>query len=145
MLCISMHFKITSLLSFLLDQFLKVRTNHIISTGVLLKNIDRFFSLNFNVITKVLWELRACVLSCVQLFATPQTVIASQAPVSRQKFPRQKYWSKLSFPPPGILPDRSNLGLMQETQETWVRSLGQKDPLEKEIATHSNILVWKIP
>ena len=25
-------------------------------------------------------------------------------------------------------------------QETWVRSLGQKDPLEKEIATHSSIL-----
>ena len=30
-------------------------------------------------------------------------------------------------------------------QETWVRSLGWKDPLEKEMATHSNILAWKIP
>ena len=30
-------------------------------------------------------------------------------------------------------------------QETWVRSLGQKDPLEKEMATHSNTLAWKIP
>ena len=29
---------------------------------------------------------------------------------------------------------------MQETQKTWVRSLGQEDPLEKEKATHSNIL-----
>ena len=29
--------------------------------------------------------------------------------------------------------------------ETQVRSLGQKDPLEKEMATHSSILVWKIP
>ena len=29
--------------------------------------------------------------------------------------------------------------------ETWVRSLGQEDPLEKEIATHSNTLAWKIP
>ena len=29
--------------------------------------------------------------------------------------------------------------------ETWVRSLGRKDPLEKEMATHSNILAWKIP
>ena len=29
--------------------------------------------------------------------------------------------------------------------ETWVQSLGQEDPLEKEIATHSNILAWKIP
>ena len=30
-------------------------------------------------------------------------------------------------------------------QETWVRSLGGKDPLEKEMATHSSILAWKIP
>ena len=30
-------------------------------------------------------------------------------------------------------------------QETRVRFLGQKDPLEKEIATHSSILDWRIP
>ena len=30
-------------------------------------------------------------------------------------------------------------------QETWVRSLGQEDPLEKEMATHSSTLSWKIP
>ena len=30
-------------------------------------------------------------------------------------------------------------------QETQVRSLGQEDPLEKELATHSSILAWKIP
>ena len=29
--------------------------------------------------------------------------------------------------------------------ETWVRSLGQEDLLEKEMATHSSILAWKIP
>ena len=34
---------------------------------------------------------------------------------------------------------------IQETQETWVPSLGQEDALEKEVATHSNILAWKIP
>ena len=34
---------------------------------------------------------------------------------------------------------------MQGTQETQVRSLVQEDPLEKEIATHSSILAWKIP
>ena len=28
--------------------------------------------------------------------------------------------------------------------KTWVRSLGQEDPLEKEMATHSSILAWKI-
>ena len=30
-------------------------------------------------------------------------------------------------------------------QETWVRSLGREDPLERETATHSNILAWRIP
>ena len=30
-------------------------------------------------------------------------------------------------------------------KETWVQSLGWKDPLEKEMATHSRILAWKIP
>ena len=35
-----------------------------------------------------------------------------------------------------------NLPAMQETQ---VQSLGRKDPLEKEMATHSSVLVWRIP
>ena len=34
---------------------------------------------------------------------------------------------------------------MQETQETWVQSLGWKDSLEKETAIHSSILAWKHP
>ena len=34
---------------------------------------------------------------------------------------------------------------MQETQETWVRPLGQEDPLEEDMATHSCILAWRIP
>ena len=35
-----------------------------------------------------------------------------------------------------------NLPVLQETQ---VRSLGQEDPLEKGMATHSSILAWRIP
>ena len=35
-----------------------------------------------------------------------------------------------------------NLSAMQET---WVRYLGQEDALEKELATHSSILTWRIP
>ena len=35
--------------------------------------------------------------------------------------------------------------LMQETPETLVQSLDQKDPLEKGMETHSSILAWKIP
>ena len=34
---------------------------------------------------------------------------------------------------------------MQETQETPVRSLGQEDPLEEEVATHYSILAWENP
>ena len=34
---------------------------------------------------------------------------------------------------------------MQETQETWVQSLGWEDPLEEEMTTHSSILAWEIP
>ena len=30
-------------------------------------------------------------------------------------------------------------------QKTWVQSLGQEDPLEKAMATHSSTLAWKIP
>ena len=35
-----------------------------------------------------------------------------------------------------------NLPVMQET---WVQSLGQEDPLEKGMATHSSILAWRSP
>ena len=38
-----------------------------------------------------------------------------------------------------------NLSIMQEVQETRVQSLGHKDPLEEEMATHSSILAWRIP
>ena len=31
------------------------------------------------------------------------------------------------------------------TQETWVPSLGREDPLEKEMATRSSILAWRVP
>ena len=34
---------------------------------------------------------------------------------------------------------------MQEMHETQFQSLGQEDPLEEEMATHSSILAWKIP
>ena len=34
---------------------------------------------------------------------------------------------------------------MQETQETWVQSLGREDSLEEGMATQSSILAWRIP
>ena len=38
-----------------------------------------------------------------------------------------------------------NQPVMQKPQETEVRSLGQEDPLEEGMATHSSILAWRIP
>ena len=38
-----------------------------------------------------------------------------------------------------------NLPAMQETEEMGVQALGQEDPLEKSLATHSNVLAWRIP
>ena len=38
-----------------------------------------------------------------------------------------------------------NSSAVQEMQQTRVQSLGQEDPLEKEMATHSSVLAWEIP
>ena len=38
-----------------------------------------------------------------------------------------------------------NPPIMQETQETWVLSLGWENPLEEGMATYSGILAWRIP
>ena len=38
-----------------------------------------------------------------------------------------------------------NLSAVQEPQETWVQSLGQEDPLEEGMATHSSIFAWIFP
>ena len=51
---------------------------------------------------------------------------------------------KLIYDPPGLHGESAvkNLPAMQENQ---VQSLGWEDPLEKEMATHSSILAWRIP
>ena len=48
----------------------------------------------------------------------------------------------ISFPSGSVV---KNLPAVQEMWETQVRSLGQEDPLEKEMATHSSILTRRIP
>ena len=40
--------------------------------------------------------------------------------------------------------DKSGSKNLPATRETWVQSLGAEDPLEKEMATHNSILVWRI-
>ena len=49
---------------------------------------------------------------------------------------------RLGFPGGSVV---KNLPATQEPQETWVQSLGQEDPLEEGMATHSSILAWRIP
>ena len=51
-------------------------------------------------------------------------------------YPFQCSWASL------VAQSVKNLPAMQET---WVRSLGLDDPLEKEMATHPSILAWRIP
>ena len=112
-------------------------------------------------------------LSRVRLFATLWTV-APQAPPSLG-FSRQEYWSGLPFPSPGDLPDPGILSALfclswflfphspeslrpQDTVASiWRQQYGvshQTDLdltyvshicLEKEMATHSSILAWRIP
>ena len=50
------------------------------------------------------------------------------------------YSPKRGFPGGQVVNNPANAG----DAKTWVQSLGQEDPLEKEMATHSNILTWKI-
>ena len=47
-----------------------------------------------------------------------------------------------SYPASLVAQMVNNLPAMQET---WVQSLGQEDPLEKGMATHSSILAWRMP
>ena len=49
---------------------------------------------------------------------------------------------EIELPYDPAIPLVKNLPAMRETQ---IRSLGREDPLEKEMATHSSILAWRIP
>ena len=66
-----------------------------------------------------------------------------------------KYFEKWSHLITGLLESNLSIGRaslvtqrlkhLPEMQEAWVPSLDQEDPLEKEMATHSSILGWRIP
>ena len=53
-----------------------------------------------------------------------------------------KLWRQEGFPDDSV---GMNLPARQEAQETGIPSLGQEDPLEEDIATHSSILAWRTP
>ena len=52
-------------------------------------------------------------------------------------------WGLLLFNRDSLVAQR--LKHLPAMQETWVQSLGQEDLLEKEMATHSSIVAWRIP
>ena len=97
-------------------------------------------------------------LSCVQLFFDPMDC-SPQAPLF-MGFPRQEFWSGMPLPSPGELSDPGTESMspatavclvaqtvksLPKTRETQVQSLGREAPLEKEMATHSRVLAWRIP
>ena len=109
-------------------------------------------------------KVKVKLLCRVQLFVTPWTV-AYQAPLSMES-PGKNTGVGCYFFLQGIFPTQgSNPGLpncrqilyhlsslvaqsvksLSAMQETQVQSLCEEDPLEKEMATHSNILAWRIP
>ena len=77
-----------------------------------------------------------CVLSCVQLFATPWTV-ARQAPLS-VGFSRQEYWSEVPFPTPGALPN-PGMEAVSLVSPALAGGFFTTGPLEKPIISN-NIL-----
>ena len=70
--------------------------------------------------------------------------------MANRSFSRKSLWTFASF---GLSPPtRTGASLVAQLvkdlptmQETWVQSLGQEDPLEKETGTHSSILTWRMP
>ena len=70
--------------------------------------------------------------------ATPWTVAYQALP--SMEFSRQEY---IILVKASLVAQR--LQRLPTMWETWVQSLGREDPLEKEMATHSSILAWKIP
>ena len=51
----------------------------------------------------------------------------------------------MGFPGGSVVKTKQNKKTHLPIRETWVRSLGWEDPLEKEMATHSSTLAWEIP
>ena len=61
---------------------------------------------------------------------------SGRSPGERVGYPLQYSWNS---------PVAQLVKTLPATGDTWVRSLGWKDPLEKGKATHSSILAWRIP
>ena len=71
--------------------------------------------------------------------------IQSSILVMENPMDRGAWWAMVLGVAESDMTEQLTLLLLLSMQETWVRSLGQEDPLEKEMPTHSSILDWKIP
>ena len=73
-------------------------------------------------------------------------VLLLVSPINQLDVPEQlRLWERVIFYLTVGFPDGSVVKNLLAVQETKVRSLGREDPLEKEMATHSSILAWRIP
>ena len=104
---------------------------------------------NFKHYFASMWKWKWKSLSRVQLFVTPWTSWSRESPGQNTELGSLSLFQGI-FPTqgsnPGLLHCRQILYQLSPTmRETWVRSLGREDLLEKEMAAHSSILAWKIP
>ena len=67
--------------------------------------------------------------------------------MTKNPFQEENVTERILSLPKGVMgfPGGTVVKNLPSVQETWVSSLGQEDPLEKEVAAHSSILDWKIP
>ena len=110
----------------------------------------------------LLWEYEKLSLDCLlSIFQFNFQRLWYHWPLSPQSWhlylsptlqPWQRVGGETPLPGPVLLISRpspvsavNNLPIMQESQETWVQSLGQEDPLENGMATHSSFLAWGNP
>ena len=86
---------------------------------------------------------------CLQVGSAswPRTYLTNQYVILRYCSPNLCKWNYLYGGLPFFCPSlvAQTVKPLSTMWETWVRSLGREDPLEKEMATHSSILAWKIP
>ena len=71
--------------------------------------------------------------------------IQSSILVMENPMDRGAWWAMVHGVAESDMTEQLTLLLLLSMQETWVRSLGQEDPLEEEIATHSSVFAWRIP
>ena len=88
----------------------------------------------------------SCLVTCRRRSRHKVTVVSLHKPQRREVFFFDRFFltmGKKAWEFGSLVVQR--LKRLPAMWETWVRSLGQEDPLEKEMATHSSILAWRIP